>query len=214
MSRPLLIGAIVAVIVAIVALVGPSIVATFAKGAARSRCAQLETEYQAAVQAQDASAVRRLESAMAECNRDLEALGVDIDPGEEQMKACAFAYGKIEDWWTIYINTDWVDTLKRNRNYAAIVQGTRDLATCIRENLALVRTNAGIQAATNLVDRAIKDCNARKQCNLSGGFGCGRLFGVYDEPHPNDRAAEEDRLIGDLAMVYPDIQRRRAALGL
>lgn len=211
MDRRIIIGLVVAGVILLL-LVLPSVLRAAAKGNAKSRCEALRVEFDIATLAQDAVKIRTLESQMAECNRDLEALGVSIDPGEEQLKLCEFQYDRVEDWWRIYINTDWADGNKRNANYAAITQSTRELGPCIESALPLCRTEASLSFASSLLDRAIKDCNARKRCNLEGGYGCGRLFGVYIEAHPNDRATQEDVLIGMLAQVYPAIQRRREAI--
>jgi hypothetical protein len=212
MNKYIIAGVIVFVVV-LAGLFLPSLFAAAAKGNAKSRCEQVQVAYQAALAAQNAPEIRRLEDSLAECNRDLAALGVAIDPGEESVKACTDAYARTEDWWTIYINTDWSDTLKRNNNYAAIVQATKDLAACVRDALSIVRTPAGLNAAQNVIDRAIRDCNARKSCNLGGGFGCGRQFGIYTEPHPNDRAKTEEDLINEfLAPTYQAINVRRAAM--
>lgn len=224
--------AIIVVLVVAAAVFGPGILETMRKRAAVAECDALRTRRRvmAAVQGANVAVLAQLDAELTLCQERLAAMGIPVDSAAYAMESCDDKQTQIDAQWTHYKSTSYSDPMQRDNTRGAMVRLGEEMAACYQaaaDRIVAVPptlgppgpkgarpqiVNAPVLAEINTllaaVRRAIGSSNARINCYLTDGSGCGR-FAVSEE-HGNDKARHErERVLTPLRRVESSLVEKR-----
>lgn len=203
----------VVLVVYLAASYGPELVRKWRLDQALARCAQLRAQLAAVrVQGGDPVAAQRIEDELNACARDVAALGGTVDAAGVQLLACDTAYEQQVQEFSHYRSTEYSDAVKRNNTRQTILRLGDDQVRCYNGAIAAATSPATLNIIRASILRTLEAAVDRRNCYLYDQRGCGR-FGV-NEPHGNDKAADEQqRIIDPLVASYRRATARVGELG-